>query len=78
MTWAQLISKYIHYIIIGMLVFGILLVAELPFSFWMPFWEDLPEWMQEHSLITLLIPIFPFALISGLALGTVLFFVKEL
>lgn len=78
MGWTRLISNYIHYILIGMLVFGVLLVAELPFSFWMPFHADLPEWMQEHSLITLLVPIFPFALISGLALGTVIFFVKEL
>ena len=77
-TFSYLIGKYIHYILIGMVVFIILMVAELPFSFYLPFHADLPEWMQEQSLVSLIVPVFPFVLLAGVMLGTVIFLGKEL
>jgi len=71
-------KEYLSAIIFAAVLVIAFLLAQLPFSLWLPGYTFLPEWLHDRSILLLAASYFIYILIPAILFGTPIFYFRVL
>jgi len=71
-------GKYIGAIVLAVIIIIVYLLAQLPFSLWLPGYTLLPEWLWDRNIFMLIGSYSYYIFIPACLLGIVIFYFKVL